>query len=66
MNQDDAKNTKDVVVGTVLINKMSDYVSFESGATNSFVSKRFTSKLKLGYENLREPLRCSNTCSKNN
>ncbi|XP_075475598.1 uncharacterized protein LOC142506883 [Primulina tabacum] len=47
ITQDEAYNTNDVVVGTVLLNEMPAYALFDCGATHSFVSRRFAKKLKL-------------------
>ncbi|XP_075507620.1 uncharacterized protein LOC142544460 [Primulina tabacum] len=57
MTQEQADDSNDVVEGTILINEMSSYVLFDFGVTHSFISKRFTKKLRLVHEILVEPLR---------
>ncbi|XP_075504390.1 uncharacterized protein LOC142541818 [Primulina tabacum] len=64
ITQEEADNAKDIVAGTILINKMHVYVLFNCGATHSFVSKRFAKKLKLEGETLSEPLRVATFASK--
>ncbi|KAL8133754.1 hypothetical protein AgCh_008990 [Apium graveolens] len=54
--QDDVRNT-DVIAGTLLLNSEHANVLFDSGATKSYVSQDFASKLKLNAIPLREVLR---------
>ncbi|XP_075489612.1 uncharacterized protein LOC142528444 [Primulina tabacum] len=57
ISQEEADDANDVVAGTIFINEMPAYVLFDSGATHSFISKRFTKKLGLTPEILAEPFR---------
>ena len=54
--QDAVRNT-DVIAGTLLLNSEHANVLFDSGATKSFISQDFASKLKLNAKPLREVLR---------
>ncbi|KAL8099833.1 hypothetical protein AgCh_032187 [Apium graveolens] len=54
--QDAVRNT-DVIAGTLLLNSEHANVLFDSGATKSFISQDFASKLKLNAIPLREVLR---------
>ncbi|XP_042467172.1 uncharacterized protein LOC122050319 [Zingiber officinale] len=64
MTQKDVDNVSNVVVGTILINKITAYVLFDCGATHSFISKRFTMKLGLKAEILSEPYRVATSSNK--
>ncbi|XP_073017913.1 uncharacterized protein [Primulina eburnea] len=64
MTQKEADDSNDVVAGTILINEMPAYVLFDFGATHSFISKRFTKKLRLIPEILVEPFRVATPTSK--
>ncbi|XP_042467313.1 uncharacterized protein LOC122050477 [Zingiber officinale] len=57
MTQKEVDNISDVVVGTILINKMTAYVLFDHDTTHSFISKRFIMKLGLIAEILSESYR---------
>ncbi|XP_073034913.1 uncharacterized protein [Primulina eburnea] len=64
ITQEEADDANDVVAGTISINEMPAYVLFDSGATHSFISKRFTKKLGLTLEMLVEPFRVATPTSK--
>ncbi|XP_075507385.1 uncharacterized protein LOC142544210 [Primulina tabacum] len=64
ITQEEADYANDVVAGTIFINDMPAYVLFNSGATHSFISKRFTKKLGLTSEILVEPFRVATPTSK--
>ncbi|XP_073270998.1 uncharacterized protein [Primulina huaijiensis] len=64
ITQEEADDANDVVAGTIFINEMPAYVLFDSGATHSFISKRFTKKLGLTPELLVEPFRVATPTSK--
>ncbi|XP_073120799.1 uncharacterized protein [Henckelia pumila] len=64
ITQEEADNTNDVVAGTILINQFLSYVLFDCGATHSFISKRFSKKLRLEPEMLFEPYRVATPSSK--
>ncbi|XP_073300515.1 uncharacterized protein [Primulina huaijiensis] len=55
--KEEADNTNEVVASTILLNEIPSYTLFDCGATHSFMSKRFSKKLKLEREILSEPLR---------
>lgn len=52
----DAMESVDVVTGTLPINSVEVYVLFDSGATRSFISVRFTHKNNMKLEPLQQPL----------
>ncbi|KAI3740651.1 hypothetical protein L2E82_31121 [Cichorium intybus] len=52
LTREEAKETQDVVSGTLLINQMPAYVLFDSGATYSFVSHEFGLKFNVPLEPL--------------
>ncbi|XP_075499246.1 uncharacterized protein LOC142537630 [Primulina tabacum] len=56
ITQEEADNTNEVVAGTILLNDIPAYTLFDCGATHSFVSRRFSNKLKLEHDTLSEPL----------
>lgn len=63
LTHEKAKNTNNVVVGTILINNFPAYLLFDCGAIHLFISKRFTKKLRLKPSLLVEPFRVSSpTC----
>ncbi|XP_073030620.1 uncharacterized protein [Primulina eburnea] len=64
ITQEEADDANDVVAGTIFVNEMPAYVLFDSGATHSFISKRFTKKLGLTPELLVEPFRVATPTSK--
>ncbi|XP_073025203.1 uncharacterized protein [Primulina eburnea] len=64
ITQEEADDANDVVAGTIFVNEMPAYVLFDSGATHSFISKRFTKKLGLTPEILVEPFRVATPTSK--
>ncbi|XP_075483566.1 uncharacterized protein LOC142523719 [Primulina tabacum] len=64
ITQEEADDANDVVAGTIFVNEMPTYVLFDSGATHSFISKRFTKKLGLTPELLVEPFRVATPTSK--
>ncbi|XP_073066032.1 uncharacterized protein [Primulina eburnea] len=64
MTQKEADDSNDILAGTILINEMPAYVLFDCGATHSFISKRFTKKLRLIPEILVEPFRVATPTSK--
>ncbi|XP_073033916.1 uncharacterized protein [Primulina eburnea] len=64
ITQEEADDANDVVAGTIFVNEMLAYVLFDSGATHSFISKRFTKKLGLTPELLVEPFRVATPTSK--
>ncbi|XP_073046072.1 uncharacterized protein [Primulina eburnea] len=64
ITQEEADDANDVVAGTIFVNEMPAYVLFDSGATHSFISKRFTKKLRLTPELLVEPFRVATPTSK--
>ncbi|XP_073300244.1 uncharacterized protein [Primulina huaijiensis] len=57
LTQEEADNSNDAIAGTILINNIHAYVLFDSGATHSFMSKRFAKKLGAKPNNLEEPYR---------
>ncbi|XP_075486444.1 uncharacterized protein LOC142526055 [Primulina tabacum] len=64
ITQEEADDANDVVAGTIFINEMPAYVLFDSDATHSFISKKFTKKLELTPEILVEPFRVATHTSK--
>ncbi|XP_075504539.1 uncharacterized protein LOC142541978 [Primulina tabacum] len=64
ITQEEADNTNEVVAGTILLNEMPAYTLFDCGATHSFVSRRFSKKLKLEHDIFSEPLRVATPASK--
>ena len=52
MTKDDAKADASVVTGTILLQGLDAYALFDSGATHSFVSKQFASKLGVEFVKL--------------
>ncbi|XP_075487942.1 uncharacterized protein LOC142527112 [Primulina tabacum] len=64
ITQEEADDANDVVSGIIFVNEMPAYVLFDSGATHSFISKRFTKKLGLTPEILVEPFRVATLTSK--
>ncbi|XP_073119751.1 uncharacterized protein [Henckelia pumila] len=52
ITQEEADGANKIVTGTILINNVSTYVSFDFGVTHSFTSKRFAKKLGLIPEEL--------------
>ncbi|XP_075481237.1 uncharacterized protein LOC142521950 [Primulina tabacum] len=64
ITKEEADDANDVVAGTIFVNEMPTYVLFDSGATHSFISKRFTKKLGLTPELLVEPFRVATPTSK--
>ncbi|XP_073133390.1 uncharacterized protein [Henckelia pumila] len=65
ITQEEGDDASDVVAGTILINQFPAYVLFDCGATHSFISKRFSKKLRLEPEMLVEPYRVATPTSKN-
>ncbi|KAD2805396.1 hypothetical protein E3N88_38773 [Mikania micrantha] len=53
---DEAKDAGDVVTGTFLVNSVPAYVLFDSGASKSFVSTKFTHHTSFVLEKLIAPL----------
>ncbi|KAD4178196.1 hypothetical protein E3N88_26787 [Mikania micrantha] len=53
---EEAKDTSDVVTGTFLVNSMPAYVLFDSGASRSFVSTKFSHHSSFVLEKLSSPL----------
>ncbi|XP_073305844.1 uncharacterized protein [Primulina huaijiensis] len=64
ITQEEADDANNVVAGTIFINEMPAYVLFDSSATHSFISKRFTKKPGLTPELLVEPFRVATPTSK--
>lgn len=54
---EEAKEEPDVVVGTFLVNYMPDLVLFDSGASHSFVSLKFSKGFSITIGNLDNPLK---------
>ncbi|XP_073136774.1 uncharacterized protein [Henckelia pumila] len=55
ITQEEADDARDVMEGTIMINQFPSYVLFDCGATHSFISKRFSKKLRIEPEMLVEP-----------
>ena len=53
---EEAKDTSDVVIVTFLVNSMPAYVLFDSGASRSFVSTKFSHHFSFVLEKLSSPL----------
>ncbi|XP_075504584.1 uncharacterized protein LOC142542022 [Primulina tabacum] len=64
MTKEDADDASEVVSGTVLIQKVPAYALFDSGATHSFMSKRFSKKLGCKLEKLTESFRIATPTSR--
>ncbi|XP_073049450.1 uncharacterized protein [Primulina eburnea] len=64
ITQKDADDSNDVMAGIILINEMPAYVLFDCGVTYSFISKRFTKKLRSIPEILVEPFSVATPTSK--
>ncbi|XP_073313449.1 uncharacterized protein [Primulina huaijiensis] len=64
MTQEEADDATEVVLGTILIQKVPAYALFDCGATHSFVSKRLAKKLGLKPELLAEPFRIATPTNK--
>ena len=55
MTMEEAKETEDVVAGTILVDSHLAHVLFDSGASYSFVSLEFCKKLDGALATLRNP-----------
>ncbi|KAG8387766.1 hypothetical protein BUALT_Bualt02G0055400 [Buddleja alternifolia] len=59
LREDGADATHDVVTGTITIQSVNAFVLFDSGASHSFISKKFAACLNCISEKLDEPLHVS-------
>ena len=55
MDKEEAKETDNVVAGTIIVDSQLAYVLFDSGASYSFVSYDFCKKLDGPLATLRDP-----------